>query len=372
MRWNWQHKSWPEFDFESRNVESLEREFLLNSGQLRGSIKHFVDEESQNIRIELLSQEALLTSQIEGDFLNRDSIQSSVRRAFGLKMGSRKSTPAEQGVAEMMVAVYRSYDQPLSHEMLFSWHRMLFNGRMDLDCIGNYRQHEDPMQIVSGPMGMERVHFEAPPSRTLNVEMNQFLEWFNESEKGLGNRNPLIRAAIAHLYFESIHPFEDGNGRIGRALVEKSLSQNADLPCLIALSTVIAEDKKRYYRALHLSSQTLQVDEWLSYFCPLLLKAQEKSQSIIDFTIRKSLFFKHFESKLNERQEKVLERMFREGVDGFTGGLSANKYGRIAKTSSSTATRDLLQLTEMGALTKTGVLKGTRYHLNLSNFGENV
>lgn len=365
MAWNWQLAGWPCFEFTTEVFKDVERGFLMNSGVFQGSVKHLDAEGVETLRVELLSQEALQTSQIEGEMLNRDSVQSSIRRALGLHREVRRVHPAERGIAEMTVDVHRNFGQDLSHETLFSWHRMVMRGRGDLESFGEYRKHEDPMQIVSGPMGMERVHFEAPPSRAVLEEMEGFVQWFNDARQGMAD-HPLLRAGLAHLYFESIHPFEDGNGRIGRALVEMVLSQHLGQPVLLALSSVIEADKKAYYEALHAHSQTLQVNDWLQYFCKTMLEAQSLSQSMVDFIIHKAAFYKVFGADMNSRQSKVVERMFSAGVKGFAGGLSAKNYIRIAKTSASTATRDLQELVSLGALSKTGELKGTRYHLNLA------
>lgn len=364
MAWNWQLNRWPSFEFKTEVFKGLERDFLLNSGVFRGSVKHLDADGVETLRVELLSEEAMQTSQIEGEMLNRDSVQSSIRRALGLHREVRRAKPEERGIAEMTVDVHRNFGQDLSHELLFSWHRMLMRGRGDLESLGAYRTHEDPMQIVSGPMGMERVHFEAPPSSVVLDEMDGFVQWFNASREEMAD-NPLLRAGLAHLYFESIHPFEDGNGRIGRALVEMVLSQHLEQPVLLALSSVIESDKKAYYQALHAHSQTLQVNDWLRYFCKIMLEALSLSQSMVDFIILKAAFYKVFAAKLNTRQSKVVERIFRSGVKGFVGGLSAKNYVRIANTSASTATRDLQELVSIGALTKSGELKGTRYQLNL-------
>mgnify|MGYP003751646199 CR=1 FL=1 len=366
MAWNWQQAGWPCFEFTTEVFKDVERNFLLNSGVFRGSVKHLDADGVETLRVELLSQEAMQTSQIEGEMLNRDSVQSSIRRALGLHRVARRVHPSERGIAEMTVDVYRNFGQDLSHETLFSWHRMVMRGRGDLESLGEYRIHEDPMQIVSGPMGMERVHFEAPPSSAVPDEMERFVQWFNASRRDMSD-HPLLRAGLAHLYFESIHPFEDGNGRIGRALVEMVLSQHLEQPMLLALSSVIESDKKAYYHALHTHSQTLQVNDWLGYFCKTVLEAQLLSQSMVDFIIQKAAFYQAFAVNMNSRQSKVVERMFRAGVKGFAGGLSAKNYVRIAKTSASTATRDLQDLVSLGALSKTGELKGTRYHLNLAS-----
>ncbi|WP_335967016.1 Fic family protein [Galbibacter sp. PAP.153] len=362
MAWNWQHKSWPHFEYESEELRKYESEFLEKAGELYGSLKHIDEANKDELKVLLLSDEAYQTSKIEGELLNRDSLQSSIRNHFGLQSDKVKVSPAEHGVSEMMMDLYKNYAVPLTHEQLFEWHKMLMNGRRDLLSIGTYRTHEDPMQIVSGAMNRPLIHFEAPPSSKVKEEMNQFVLWFN----ALDNLPPLTKAGLAHLYFESIHPFEDGNGRIGRALSEKILSQYLERPTLIAISHTIERNKKSYYKALHENSNDLDVKEWLAYFCDMVLQAQAYTQRMIDFLIHKTHFFQKFDDEMNERQRKVVLRIFREGVEGFTGGLSADNYMRITGTTASTATRDLQKMVMLNAFVKSGERKSTRYYLNLN------
>jgi len=368
MRWNWQHENWPQFTYQREKFLQFERQFLEQAGVLYGSMKHIHHEDKDTFKVELLSNEALKTSEIEGEILNRDSLQSSIRRQFGLKTDNRSVSPAEHGIAEMMVDLYASYQSALTHEQLCTWHEMLMNGRRDLIDRGNYRTHDDPMQIVSGPLHRPRVHFEAPPSRRVKKEMQQFIHWFNQSAQHAALRlSPLVRSGIAHLYFESIHPFEDGNGRIGRAISEKALSQSLGRPTLIAISHTIESRKKEYYDALHRNSKGLEITDWLLYFCEMVLQAQKHTQSMIDFLIEKGKFYQKFADKLNPRQEKVVSRIFQEGINGFSGGLSAKNYLRITGTTRATATRDLQNLVDVGAFKRIGELKSTRYYINIDH-----
>jgi Fic family protein len=224
------------------------------------------------------------------------------------------------------------------------------------------------MQVVSGPVHAPRVHFEAPPAAMMAKEMMAFIRWFNDTApKGKTPLSALTRAGISHWYFVCVHPFEDGNGRIARALAEKALSQNLGDATLVALSRVIQTKRKAYYRVLELGSQDNEITDWLVYFAETVLEAQALSQSMVDFLVEKTKFFDRMRGQLNERHEKVLLRVFREGPEGFKGGLSAEKYIRITGTSRATATRDLQELVEKKALTKTGALKSTRYHLNIQD-----
>ena len=366
MTWNWKHRDWPQFIYNEKDFIEYERQFLEKAGIIQGSIQHISEADQEVLKIDLISNEALKTSEIEGEILNRDSLQSSIKRQFGLQTDYRRIEPAEQGIAEMIVDLYRNYNDPLDEATLCLWHKMITNGRMDLTDIGKYRTHEDPMQVVSGAVGRSVIHFEAPPSKQVPKEMNHFLNWFNASQKeSRSSHTILVRAAVAHLYFVCIHPFEDGNGRIGRAISEKSLSQSLGRPTLIALSHTIEENKEFYYGALEKNNKDLEIAGWISYLCETIIKAQDHTQKTIHFIIEKGKFYKRFEKLLNERQLKVVARIFREGVNGFKGGLSAKNYRSISGVPSATATRDLARMVEIGALKKTGELKSTRYYLNI-------
>jgi Fic family protein len=365
-RWNWQQDDWPRFRFDKTALEEREAKFLLQSGVLLGALLHIRDDDKTALTVDLISNEALKTSEIEGEFLNRESVQSSIRRNFGLDTDARRIPPAEQGIADMIMDIYRSFAEPLTHETMFRWHGMLTAGRRDLKNIGAYRTLDEPMQIISGPIGNPKIHFEAPPSAVIKKEMEAFVKWFNETAPNNKTALPaLTRAGITHLYFVTIHPFEDGNGRIGRALAEKALSQALGQPTLVALSQTIQKNKKSYYEALHQSSRNNEITAWLGYFADTVLQAQDTTQRMIDFLIQKTKLYDKVRSQLNERQERALARIFREGVEGFKGGLSAENYISITGAARATATRDLQDLVDKGVLTRTGALKSTRYHLNI-------
>jgi Fic family protein len=363
MQWNWQHDNWPNFSYDAAGMASLERKFLQSSGEIIGAVRHFSKDDSSQLRIELLSDEAVKTSEIEGEFLDRASVQSSLRRQFGLNTDDRTVRPQERGIAEMMANVYRNWSGELRHEELFHWHSMLMAGNRYIETIGAYRRHENAMQIVSGPLD-----FEAPASRQVGPEMERFIAWFNGSgPNGPAPLQALTRAAIGHLHFESIHPFEDGNGRIGRALAEKSLAQNIGQPSLISLAFTIERNRKAFYSELERHRRMLDITGWIVYFSQTILEAQQTTLERIAFFIDKAKFYDRFRGRFNERQEKVIERIFREGTTGFKGGLSAENYISITATSRATATRDLQQLVEIGALTRTGERRHTRYALQLQN-----
>jgi Fic family protein len=249
---------------------------------------------------------------------------------------------------------------------MFGWHRMLLSGEASIQVIGGYRTRADAMQVVSGPVHKPTVHFEAPPSSRVRDEMKQFVTWFNDTAPGGKTPLPsLTRAGIAHLHFVCVHPFEDGNGRIGRALAEKSLAQNLGQPSLIALAYTIERKRKDYYASLERNNKETEITSWLEYFANTVLEAQNDTIKRVDFYVAKAKFYQKHRGSLNERQAKVIARIFREGIDGFEGGLSAENYISITGTSRATATRDLQDLIEKGALTRTGELRHTRYRLSL-------
>ncbi|MFS8048760.1 Fic family protein [Rhizobium sp. BR 314] len=368
MQWNWQYADWPSFKYDVASLIPLEQKFLQSAGEVIGAVRHFNQDDNSQLRIELLSDEAIKTSEIEGEFLDRTSVQSSLRRQFGLTTDDRQVRPQERGIAEMMANVYRNWHQPLHHEELFRWHSMLMAGNRYIETVGAYREHADAMQIVSGRLDKPTIHFEAPPSRQVAGEMESFAAWFNQSgPSGQARLQALTRAAVGHLYFESIHPFEDGNGRIGRALAEKSLAQNIGQPSLISLAFMIEKNRKAYYSELERYQRTLDITGWVLFFSETILAAQRATLERIDFFVQKTRFYDRFRGRLNSRQEKVVARIFKEGIAGFKGGLSAENYISITATSRATATRDLQQLVEIGALTRTGERRHTRYALLLQN-----
>lgn len=372
MTWNWQNSNWPNFRWDAAQIAAAEERFLVGAGIGLGAVKHLGEDERNQLMVEAMSGEALTTSAIEGEILNRASVQSSIQRQLGLIADKRRITPAEQGIAEMMVDLYRSSTEPVSDGMLFRWHRMVTAGRIDLVDIGRFRTSAEPMQVVSGPMGAERVHFDAPPSSQVPSEMNRFIAWFNRTspnrmETQSADSLPAItRAGIAHLYFESIHPFEDGNGRIGRALAEKALAQSFGLPALTGLATTILAHRKSYYEALEIANKEIEIAEWLAWFAEIALEAQHLTIAQVEFLIAKTRLLDRLRGQINNRQQKALLRMMKEGPDGFKGGLSAGNYATVTGASPATTTRDLVDLVEKGVLIRTGERKHARYAVNLA------
>lgn len=362
MTWNWELREWPKFIYAPESIYLREQQFFLNLGESSAFLKNIDKRDYHQFIIEILSQEGEESSRIEGEILDRESLQSSIKRHFGIQCDSRKENKNEFGMADLLCSVYENFSDPLTHQMLWDWHSKLFKENSRIADWGKYRTHSEPMQIVSNRYDRPRVFFEAPPSERVYEDMELFINWFNASnftEPFLG------RAAIAHVYFESIHPFEDGNGRIGRMLIEKMLSQVVKRPVLIAVSKILEQRKKEYYSRLESCNQSLDANRWVEFFCDAVLQAQIESMGLLSFLITKTKVFASVSGLINSRQEKVLLKMFECGPDGFKGGLSAENYISITKTSRATATRDLAELVHIGVLVRTGELRYTRYWLNL-------
>ena len=362
MTWNWQRPEWPDFTWKEARLRKAEEHYLLGMGALAGTLRHLSTTDREHLTVEASTTAAVTTSEIEGEVLDRASVQSSIRRHLGLKADKRRVRPAEEGIAAVMVDLFRCWDGPLAEETLFGWHRKMFAGRHGLQNVGRYRTGKEPMEIVSGAMYAPKVHFEAPPSSRVPKEMARFVRWFNRTAPGSTAPLPaLTRAGIAHLYFESIHPFEDGNGRVGRAISQKALAQGAGQPPLTALAATILLHRKAYYSALEAASRSNEVTTWLAWFAGIAIEAQRRTTANIEFLIEKTKLLDRLRGQLNPRQEKALLRMLQEGPDGFKGGLSAGNYITITGASPATATRDLADLVEKGALVRTGELRHARY-----------
>jgi len=367
MKWNWQRPDWPDFSWNSARLRKAEEHFLVGTGVLAGIVKHLGLADRERLTVESIGAEAVTTSEIEGEILDRASVQSSIRKQLGFETDNRRVKPAEQGIAEMMVDLYRSFAKPLSGEMLFAWHRMLVKGRTDLRDIGRYRTDDEAMQVVSGAIHAPKVHFEAPPSSKVPKEMARFVRWFNRTAPtGIEPLPALTRAGVAHLYFESIHPFEDGNGRIGRAISEKALAQCLGQPTLTALAATILIRRKAYYEALATASKDNEVTPWLAWFAGTAIEAQQRTEARVEFLIDKTRLLDRLRGQLNERQEKALLRVLREGPEGFQGGLSAGNYATITGASPATATRDMTDMVAKGALARAGERRYARYFAGIS------
>jgi len=369
MKYNWQQNDWPDFRYDIFEIQDVLFAFAEKTGHVSGVLKSLPDGMQTEAIIDLMVCEAIKTSEIEGEYLSRSDVMSSIRHNLGLDTNNEHvADKRAKGAADLMVDVRNSYKEPLTEEKIFEWHKMLLSaGRRQID-FGMWRTHEEPMQVISGPIGKWKVHFEAPPSKNVPEEMKQFIHWFNDSipNEKYEIKNPVLRSAIAHLYFESIHPFEDGNGRIGRAISEKVLSQNLGRPTLLSLSETIEANKKAYYDALKSAQKSNEITDWIIYFSNTVLKAQIRAEENIEFILKKTKFFDKFKDQLNERQHKVIRRMLEAGIEGFEGGMSTKKYVAITGTSKATATRDLQYLLEIRALKQTGGGRSTRYEISFT------
>jgi Fic family protein len=366
MHYNWQQADWPDFRYDLAAVTDGLLAFAAHSGRAGGLLKGLPDDLEAEAVLDLMIAEAIQSSAIEGEVLDRGDVMSSIRNHLGINPTIQPvKNRGAAGAGELMVAVRSTFKEPLSEQMLFTWHAMLLGGTAHLR-VGGWRVAGDPMQVVSGRIDRPTVHFEAPPSFAVPAEMARFIAWFNDTAPA--GTKPLshapVRAAIAHLYFESIHPFEDGNGRIGRAVAEKALSQGLHAPVVLSLSRTIEAHRTDYYDALKLAQRGNEVTAWLNYFVTTVLQAQLDAEAQIDFILKKAKFFQRFAGQFHDRQAKVIRRLFEAGPDGFKGGMNASKYVALTKVSKATATRDLQQLAHLGALVATGAGRATRYELN--------
>ena len=369
VTYNWQQEDWPHFKFSLENVEDDMLIFSEKVGRVSGILEGLPEETKQDVIVDIILAEAIKTSEIEGEYPSRKDVLSSIRKNLGLQHSPEHiKDKSAAGLGELMIDIRRTFKEPLTEAKLFAWHKMLLRENKKLE-VGQWRTHEEPMQVISGAMGKEKVHYEAPPSSKVTKEMKKFIQWFNDS--GPGGKSEIkkapVRSAIAHLYFETIHPFEDGNGRIGRAIAVKALSQTIGRPVMLSLSRTIEAKKSIYYASLEKAQRSNEITPWMEYFAKTALDAQREAETQIDFTLKKTKFFDRFKDQINERQLTVIRRMLEEGTKGFQGGMNAKKYIGLTKTSKATATRDMQQLLEIGAFVLSGKAGGrsTSYQVNI-------
>jgi Fic family protein len=370
IKYNWQQEDWPHFKYSLNGVEDELFLFSEKAGRASGIFEGLPQETRQDAIVDIILAEAIKTSEIEGEYPSRKDVLSSIRKNLGLHHSPEFiKDKSAAGLGELMIDVRKTFKEPLTEEKLFQWHRMLLGENKRIE-VGAWRAHVEPMQVISGAMGKEKVHFEAPPSIQVPKEIKAFIEWFNNTSPEGKNeiKKAPVRAALAHLYFETIHPFEDGNGRIGRAIAEKALSQTIGRPVMLSLSRTIEAAKNDYYASLEKAQQSNEVTPWVEYFVRVSVEAQTDAEAQIEFTLKKTKFFDHFKDNLNDRQLTIVRRMLDEGPKGFEGGMNARKYIGITKTSKATATRDMQQLLEIGAFVLAGRAGGrsTSYQVNLS------
>lgn len=368
MRYNWQHPNWPNFEYDLSGIQDILYDYAKESSALLGGLDQIDNDMQMDAIIDLMVSEAINTSEIEGEKFNNEDVRSSIKRQLGIFTTVPIKNPKVMGIAKLMVLTRENFKNPLTREQLFEWQKLIIFDQLlkpSLD-IGKWRTGDEPMQIVSGLLGHEKVYFEAPPSKTVPKEMERFIVWYNQHNSDTNKVPGPVKSAIVHLYFESIHPFSDGNGRVGRALAEQVLSKDLGRPVLFSLSTTIQKNKKEYYNALHHASRyEMDITPWIHYFVKTVHTAQIDSKKQISFVLKKSKFWDRYKSLLNKRQEKVIAKIFNAGFEGFEGGITAQKYTNITRCSKATATRDLTELLDYGCLLKqVGRGRSTRYDIN--------
>ena len=347
-----EQKDWPNFSWDEAGLSALLAEARHEQGLLLGQMTSLGFPLKEEACLLVLTQDAVNTAEIEGEILNPRSVRSSIARKLGLD--DALPTPSDRdvdGLVEVLIDATRNYSQPLSEERLFGWHAALFpTGRSGMKriTVGDWRKDETgSMQVVSGRLGNEKVHFQAPGHERLADEMARLISWFNASCK----LDPLIRSALAHFYFVTIHPFDDGNGRIARAIGDMQLARadKVDLR-FYSMSAQIQKEKKSYYDTLESSQKgRLDVSVWIHWYLNCLLRAIHGSKLILESTLRKASFWQqHSDDKFNTRQKAMLNRLF----GGFDGKLTSSKWAKITKCSQDTAQRDINDLIKKDILEK--------------------
>ncbi len=343
---------WPRFSWNQGELAAPLASVRHRQGRLIGHMEALGFNLRQEAVLHTLTDDVLKSSEIEGEKLDTEQVRSSIARRLGMDTGALK--PADrhvEGVVEMMLDATSRFDQPLTTDRLFAWHSSLFpTGRSGMTRIRTGVWHDDskgPMQVVSGPVGREHVHFEAPKAERLDSEMGAFLDWF-ETASGI---DPVLKAAQAHLWFVTVHPFEDGNGRIARAIADMALARSENSPQrFYSLSTQIRQERKAYYDTLEQTQKgTLDITPWMSWFLGCLGRAIDSAQSTLGFVLAKARFWERTRDvALNDRQRLILNRL----LDGFEGKLTTSKYAKLAKCSQDSALRDILALVELGILVR--------------------
>jgi len=383
--WIWRNPNWPELRYDAATAAPDLADTYRMHGVLEGKASAIGLGSTSDVALDALADEVLATAAIEGERLSPDAVRSSVMRRLGLAT-SGPSDRHVDGLVEVLSDATSAFDQPLDADRLCRWQSALFPGGtsgIQRIVVGRYRDHDEPMQIVSGLPGREVVHYEAPASQDVPAQMDRFLAWFAESAPNqggttTGHRKPVdgfARAAIAHLWFESIHPFEDGNGRIGRAIVDMAVAQHLRQPVrLYSLSRQLKVAHSGYYDALNEAQRgSADVTPWVQWFARQCTAACVVASQVIDQAIEKKRFWETTAGDgLNDRQRKVLQRLLDAGDGGFTGGMNAEKYMKMTGASKATATRDLADLTEHARLWTDGTGKAVRYYINVPGWAHGV
>ena len=350
MRYIHERTEWPAFHWDIAGLAERLADIRHKQGLLIGHMKALGFSVRAEVGLETLTLDVVKSSAIEGESLNASQVRSSLARRLGIDIGGL--TPASrhvEGVVEMMLDATQRYAEPLTEERLFAWHAALFPAGYNASrriAVGGWRSVEaGPMQVVSGYIGHEKIHFEAPVAERLNVEMTRFLEWFNAPLA----LDPVLKAGIAHLWFVTIHPFEDGNGRIARAIADCALARADDCPQrFYSMSGQIERERKEYYAVLERTQKgDLNITPWLEWFLSCLGRAIEEADTGLADVLRKARIWQHANQyALNARQHSVINRL----LDSFVGKLTSSKYAKMAKCSPDTALRDIRELMEYGIL----------------------
>ena len=347
-----QRAQWPHFYWDSQVITDLLASVRHKQGKLVGRMESLGFPLQEEAMLQTLTLEVLKSNEIEGEILNAEQVRSSIARRLGIEIGALSPTDRHvEGVVEMLLDATRHYDQPLTEDRLFGWHAALFpSGRSGIYkiTVGNWRDNETgPMQVVSGPLGRERVHFEAPSSERLPQEMAQFMGWFNT----LNNLDPVLKAAMAHLWFVTIHPFDDGNGRIARSIADMQLARADGSPRrFYSMSAQIRLERKDYYQILEKTQRgDLDITDWVYWFLTCLDRALSSTEDILRSVLTKARYWKFFSEKhINDRQKLIINKL----LDGFEGKLNTSKWAKITKVSTDTALRDIQSLVEQNILVK--------------------
>lgn len=365
--WIWQQADWPQFWWDDARLAPLLARARLAQGKVIGAGRLLDDELTLEAAAAILAEDGVTTSAIEGEQLDLALVRSSVARHLGLPTAGLPIPPrAVDGLISVLLDATRGHEQALTVKRLCAWQAALFpagfSGLHEIR-VGKLRG-DDPMQVVSGAVWQEKVHFEAPSRAALEAELDAFLSWFNAPPDGFDG---LIRAGLAHFWFVTLHPFEDGNGRLARAIGDMALSQDEHLPMrLFSLSAQMLRERENYYRILEQTQRgSMEVTEWLAWFLVQVEASATAAEQTVAHTLNKARFWlRHQATHLNERQRKVLNRLLDAGVDGFEGGINTRKYMGLTKTSRATAYRELADMVGKSCLQPVG--KGGRssgYHL---------
>lgn len=371
-RYVWQQARWPLFQVDAHACAVPLAAARLEQGKALGRLQEIGLPHATGVERQIWTDEAIATAAIEGEKLDFETVRSSVMRRLGEEGAGTRANRNVEGLLDVMQDAIRSYRGKLDDDRLVRWQSALFPGGTSgirRISVGRYRDHDEPMQIVSGPVGREKVHYEAPRSSKIPREMARFLAWWEESRPGASaSMDGIVRAALAHLWFETIHPFDDGNGRVGRAIVDMALAQDVGSPQrFCSMSRQLLAHRGAYYDALNAAQRgSLDATQWVLFFVDQFRSACLASQQVVQAATEKMRFWAiHSQGDLNHRQRKALQRMLDAGKDGFEGGMSAEKYGRLTGSSKATATRDLGEMLQAGLVVTTGRMKSTRYWLNI-------